>query len=56
MAEGKIREGIEVKDQGFVPYNGPKNENTQSIAKAEKVKGMKKGMGAALRGGKYANC
>ena len=56
MDVGKVRKGIEVKDQGFVPYNAPKEETTPNISKAKKTSGVNKGMGAALRGGKYANC
>ena len=56
MSVGKIRGGIEVKNQGFVSYNGPKKENTPNVSKAKKVKGMIRGMGAAQRGGRYINC
>tara|TARA_R100001086_G_scaffold6361_1_gene3934 strand:- start:2107 stop:2286 length:180 start_codon:yes stop_codon:yes gene_type:complete len=56
MAEKKIgvtRKGEVIKDQGFVPYNAPENVSTPSVAKGSIVRGKNKGMGAALRGGKY---
>jgi|TARA_R110002020_G_C16115607_1_gene759919 hypothetical protein len=56
MTVGKIRKGIEVKDQGFVPYNAPKEQKTPNVSKATKVSGKAKGMGGAVRGGKYVNC
>ena len=55
MDVGRVRKGIEVKDQGFVPYNAPKEEKTPNVAKAKVVRGTCKGMGDAIRGGKYAN-
>jgi hypothetical protein len=50
---GVVRKGEVIKDQGFVPYNPPKTVNTPSVAKGTIVRGKKKGMGAALRGGNY---
>ena len=50
---GVVRKGEVIKDQGFVPYNPPKTVDTPSVAKGTIVKGKKKGMGAALRGGNY---
>ena len=53
---GVIRKGIVVKDQGYVPYNAPEVENTPSTEKGTVVSGKNRGMGAALRGGKYSSC
>ena len=56
MAEGKVRKGIEVKDQGFVSYNATKEEITPNVSKATKISGKNRGMGEAVRGGKFTIC
>ena len=50
---GTIAKGEVIKDQGTVPYNGPKNMATPNTEKGIVSKGVKKGMGAALRGKSY---
>jgi|TARA_R110000744_G_scaffold111729_1_gene209924 hypothetical protein len=56
MAEGRVRKGIEVKNQGFVSYNAPKEEKTPNVSKATKISGKNRGMGEAIRGGKFKIC
>tara|TARA_Y100001951_G_scaffold84498_1_gene73882 strand:+ start:1563 stop:1757 length:195 start_codon:yes stop_codon:yes gene_type:complete len=50
---GPIAKGEVIKDQGTVPYNGPKNVATPSTLKGIVKKGTQKGTGAALRGKSY---
>jgi len=50
---GSIAKGEVIKDQGTVPYNGPKNVATPNTLTGIVTKGTNKGMGAALRGGSY---
>ena len=45
--------GMEIKDQGFVPYSEAQEEKTPSVAKGSPVTGRKRGMGAALRGDRF---
>ena len=47
--------GEKIKDQGFVSYKAPEDVSTPNVAKSSVVHGKKKGMGAALRGGKYTS-
>tara|TARA_R110000796_G_scaffold1179_3_gene4594 strand:+ start:2018 stop:2197 length:180 start_codon:yes stop_codon:yes gene_type:complete len=51
-----IKSGIVVTDQGYVPYNDGKDEKTPSVAKASMVSGKNRGMGEAIRGGKFKIC
>jgi len=53
---GVVRKGSVIKDQGFVPYNGPEKETTPNISKGSVVTGKSSGMGEALRGGKFRSC
>ena len=53
MSNSKVRKGIVVKDQGFVPYNAPKTKPTPDVAKGKTVSGQSRGMGGAERGGKF---
>ena len=41
------------KDQGSIPYPNPKTIKTPKADKATITKGTARGMGAALRGGKF---
>ena len=52
---GPIAKGLVIKDQGTVPYNGPKEVSTPDASKASVQKGSisKGGMGAMLRGGTF---
>jgi hypothetical protein len=50
---GPIAKGEVIKDQGTVPYNGPKNVTTPNTLKGIVKKGTQKGTGAALRGKSY---
>ena len=45
----------EIEDQGSIPYAQAKEEATPNIAKAQITTGKKRGMGAALRGGKFTS-
>tara|TARA_R100000935_G_C2702968_1_gene111049 strand:+ start:184 stop:366 length:183 start_codon:yes stop_codon:yes gene_type:complete len=53
---GVTRKGIVVKDQGYVPYNDAKDEKTPNVDKASMVSGKNRGMGDAIRGGKFKIC
>ena len=53
---GVSRKGIVVKDQGFVPYNNSKEEKTPNVSQASTTTGKHRGMGEALRGGKFKIC
>ena len=53
---GVVRKGQVIKDQGFVPYNGPLEEATPDVAKATSVSGKTRGMGEAQRGGNFKIC
>ena len=55
-APGVIRKGQVIKDQGFVPYNPPKEEATPNVSKASVSSGSSRGMGEAQRGGKFKLC
>jgi len=50
---GIIAKGSVIKDQGTVPYNGPKNMATPNTEKGIVKRGVQKGTGAALRGKSY---
>jgi hypothetical protein len=52
---GPITKGMIIKDQGKVPYNGPKGVVTPQVANGTSKKGTisKGGMGAMLRGGTF---
>lgn len=43
----------EIQGQGSIPYPMPKEMATPNTAKAISTTGKKRGMGAALRGGRY---
>jgi hypothetical protein len=45
-----------IQGQGSIPYAKTVEEKTPNIGKATVVKGKKRGMGAALRGGSFKNC
>ncbi len=55
-SEKGVRDGQVIDDQGFVPYNPPVEEATPNVAKASVSKGTNRGMGEAIRGGKYKFC
>lgn len=50
------KKGIEIKDQGYVPYNDGKEEKTPNVEKGSVVSGENRGMGAAIRGGTFKIC
>jgi|TARA_R100001244_G_scaffold65719_3_gene54303 hypothetical protein len=52
---GPITKGMIIKDQGKVPYHGPKVVSTPQVANGTSKKGTisKGGMGAMLRGGTF---
>tara|TARA_R110000787_G_scaffold202970_1_gene313532 strand:- start:68 stop:247 length:180 start_codon:yes stop_codon:yes gene_type:complete len=52
----KVKSGIEIKDQGYVPYNDAKDEKTPNVEKASMVSGENRGMGEAIRGGNFKIC
>jgi|TARA_R110000796_G_scaffold5890_5_gene21618 hypothetical protein len=52
----KVKSGIEIKDQGYVPYNDAKDEKTPNVATASMVAGKNRGMGDAIRGGNFKIC
>ena len=49
----KSSTGMEIKDQGFVPYSDAQEEKTPNVSKGSSVTGKKRGMGAALRGARF---
>ena len=53
---GVVRKGAVIKDQGFVPYEGPKEEATPNVSTGSVVMGQNRGMGEALRGGTFWSC
>ncbi len=50
------KKGIEIKDQGYVPYNDGEEEKTPNVEKATMVSGKNRGMGEAIRGGEFKIC
>ena len=50
---GVIRKGSVIKDQGFVPYNAPKEESTPEVSTGKTTSGKSRGMGEAERGGAF---
>jgi len=52
---GPIPKGMIIKNQGKVPYHGPKVVSTPQVANGTSKKGTisKGGMGAMLRGGTF---
>ena len=54
--EGNVAKGIVIKEQGTVPYNGPKSVSTPVASKAMSKKGVKRGMGAASRDKTFTYC
>ena len=52
---GPITKGMIIKDQGKVPYHGPKVVSTPQVANGTSKKGTisKGGMGAMLRSGTF---
>jgi|TARA_R100001530_G_scaffold69029_4_gene49015 hypothetical protein len=53
---GVIRKGSVIKDQGFVPYNAPKDEPAPDTSKGAATSGKSRGMGDAERGGSFKIC
>ena len=53
---GVIRKGSVIKDQGFVPYNAPKEEPTPEVSNGTTTSGKSRGMGEAERGGTFKIC
>jgi|TARA_R110000824_G_scaffold141878_1_gene308743 hypothetical protein len=45
-----------IKGQGSVPYSSPKESAAPDTAKGIMITGKKKGMRAALRGGRFKSC
>ena len=46
----------DIKGQGKIPYAKIKQEATPNTAKGIMIKGKKRGMGEAERGGSYRSC
>jgi hypothetical protein len=55
-SSNSVRDGQVIQDQGFVPYNPPKEEATPNVSKASVSSGTSRGMGEAQRGGKFKVC
>lgn len=46
----------DIQGQGKIPYCQLKEEKTPSIGTGKSTSGKKRGMGAAMRGGRYTSC
>jgi len=55
-AKETTKKGIEIKDQGYVPYNNGVEEKTPNVSKGTMVSGENRGMGEAIRGGSFKVC
>jgi len=46
----------DIQGQGKIPYCQSTEEKTPSIGVGKSTSGKKRGMGAAMRGGRYTSC
>ena len=51
----KPQKYADIEGQGKIPFCAMKEEKTPNTAKAKITTGKKRGMGAALRGGRFTN-